>query len=210
MLSFLNSVLREILGRKPWKVGRFVYNVFFFFLTDAGPVIKVERESPEASIHVPPSEITSSQERSGAQCARCGTCCNNQCGMGYQWNTPGMYPGPPPVDSNHRKQFVTPSPTYFNGSPISPGYANRGEGMPHPTSPMGYNNMGMVPLSPHYPVYRNVGDPHTTFPFPERPPNSMFGNFEVNQPTPMGPPASHMTGMCPSRKSLCNFCTMSC
>lgn len=160
---------------------------------DAGPVIKVERESPEASIHVPPSEITSSQERSGAQCARCGTCCNNQCGMGYQWNTPGMYPGPPPVDSNHRKQFVTPSPTYFNGSPISPGYANRGEGMPHPTSPMGYNNMGMVPLSPHYPVYRNVGDPHTTFPFPERPPNSMFGNFEVNQPTPMGPPASHMT-----------------
>ncbi|XP_077349725.1 uncharacterized protein LOC143997794 [Lithobates pipiens] len=113
--------------------------------------------------------------------------------MGYQWNAPGMYPGPPPVDSNHRKQFVTPSPTYFNGSPISPGYANRGEGMPHPTSPMGYNNMGMVPLSPHYPVYRNVGDPHTTFPFPERPPNPMFGNFEVNQPTQMGPPGSHMT-----------------
>ncbi|XP_040211279.1 uncharacterized protein LOC120941724 [Rana temporaria] len=161
---------------------------------DTGPVIKVERQSPEASIHIPPSEISSSQERSGAQCPRCGTCCNNQCGMGYQWNTQGMYPGPPQVDNNHRKQFVAPSPTYFNGSPISPGYANRGEAMPHPTSPMGYNNMGMVPLSPHYPVYRNVGDPNTTFPFPERPQqNPMFGNFEVNQQTQMGPPGSHMT-----------------
>ncbi|KAM5157525.1 LOW QUALITY PROTEIN: uncharacterized protein ACMZJ9_008855 [Mantella aurantiaca] len=158
---------------------------------DAEPVIKVERESPEASAHVPPSEISSSQERSGMQCPRCGTCCNNQCGMGYQWNTPGMYPGPP-MDNNHRKPFVPPSPTYFNGSPISPGYGNRADGMPHPTSPMGYGNMGMVPLSPHYPVYRNVGDPHTTFPFPERPPNPMFGNYEVNQPTPMGPPGSHM------------------
>lgn len=158
---------------------------------DAEPVIKVERESPEASVHFPPSEISSSQERSGAQCPRCGTCCNNQCGMGYQWNAQGMYTGPP-VDNNHRKPYVAPSPTYFNGSPISPGYANRADGMPHPTSPMGYGNMGMVPLSPHYPVYRNVGDHHTTFPFPERPPNPMFGNFDVNQPTQMGPPGSHL------------------
>ncbi|XP_072269181.1 uncharacterized protein [Pyxicephalus adspersus] len=158
---------------------------------DAEPVVKVERESPEASVHFPPSEISSSQERIGAQCPRCGTCCNNQCGMGYQWNTQGMYTGPP-VDGNHRKPFVPPSPTYFNGSPISPGYTNRGDGMPHPTSPMGYGNIGMVPLSPHYPVFRNVGDPHTTFPFPERPPNPMFGNFEMNQPAPMGPPGSHL------------------
>ncbi|XP_018429754.1 PREDICTED: uncharacterized protein LOC108802391 [Nanorana parkeri] len=159
---------------------------------DAEPTIKVERESPEASVHFPPSEISSSQERGGGvQCPRCGTCCNNQCGVGYQWNAQGMYPGPP-VDTNHRKPYVTPSPTYFNGSPISPGYANRADGMPHPPSPMGYSNMGMVPLSPHYPVYRNVGDPHTTFSFPERPQNPMFGNFEVNQPTQMGPPGSHL------------------
>ncbi|KAM9307754.1 uncharacterized protein PAF06_011887 [Gastrophryne carolinensis] len=166
---------------------------------DADPVIKVERESPEASVPIPPSEISSSQERGGgggAPCPRCGMRCNNQCGTGFQWNAPGMYPGgaPPPMDNGHRKPYMPPSPTFYNGSPISPGYNNhRGEGMPHPTSPMaGYGNVGMVPLSPRFPGYRNVGDGNTTFPFPERPANPVFGGFEVNQPRAMGPPGPHM------------------
>ncbi|KAM3928581.1 uncharacterized protein RB166_006540 [Leptodactylus fuscus] len=157
---------------------------------DSEPVIKVERESPEASIPVAPSEISSSQERLGVQCLRCGTFCNNQCRMGFQWNTQGMYPGPP-MDGNHGKPYVNPPPAYFNGSPISPGYAGRNEGMSHPPSPLAhYGNAGMVPLSPHYlgPGYRNATDPSPPFSMPERPGNPVFAFEQM----PMGPPSSHI------------------
>ncbi|XP_056374775.1 uncharacterized protein LOC130272844 [Hyla sarda] len=156
---------------------------------DSEPVIKIERESPEASAPVTPNEISSSQERGGAQCSRCGTCCNNQCGrMAFQWSGQGMYPGSP-MDTNHGKPYMTPPPSYFNGSPIS--YNNRGEGMSHPTSPMAsYGNAGMVPLSPHYagPGYRNAAEPSSPFQMPERPTNPVFAFEQM----PMGPPASHV------------------
>ncbi|XP_075070326.1 uncharacterized protein LOC142159382 isoform X1 [Mixophyes fleayi] len=159
---------------------------------DSEPVIKVERESPEASIPYHPSEISSSQERNGSQCTRCGTYCNNQCVMGFQWNTQGMYTVSP-MDRNHGKQYVTPPPPYFNGNPVSPGFVNRGEGMPLNTSPRStYGNVGMVPLSPHYAGYRNTGDAGSQFPVPDRSGNPMFANFELNQPTQMGPPGSYV------------------
>ncbi|XP_072010585.1 uncharacterized protein [Engystomops pustulosus] len=157
---------------------------------DSRPEIKAERESPKASTPVAPGEISSSQERGGALCARCGTCCNNQCRMGYQWNTQGMYPGSP-MDVNPGKPYMTPPSNYFNGSPISPGYAGRGEGMSHPTSPIAtYGNSGMVPLSPHYlsQGYRNAADPTSPFQVPERPGNPAFGYEQM----PMGPPGSHV------------------
>ncbi|XP_040287323.1 uncharacterized protein LOC121000772 isoform X1 [Bufo bufo] len=157
---------------------------------DSEPVIKVEQKFPEASTLVAPSEISSSQERSGAQCTRCGTCCNNQCRMGYQWNTQGMFPGSP-MDGNQGKPYMTPPPAYFNGSPISPGFASRSEGMSHPTTSVAvYGNAGMVPLSPHYagPGYRMATDPSSPFQLPERPGNSVFGFEQM----PMGPPNSHV------------------
>ncbi|XP_073407339.1 uncharacterized protein [Dendrobates tinctorius] len=157
---------------------------------DSQPVIKVERESPEASTPMAPSEISSSQERSGAQCPRCGMFCNNQCRMGFQWNATGMYPTSP-MEGNHAKPYMTPPPAYFNGSPISPGFASRGEGMSHPTSPMAaYGNAGMVPLSPHYPgpSYRNATDPSPPYPVPERHGNQVFAYEQM----PMGPPSSHV------------------
>ncbi|KAM4028409.1 uncharacterized protein ACNLHF_023771 [Anomaloglossus baeobatrachus] len=158
---------------------------------DSERAIKVERESPEASTPMAPSEISSSQERGGAQCTRCGMFCNNQCRMGFQWNASGMYPGSP-MDVNHGKPpYMTPQSSYFNGSPISPGYASRGEGMSHPTSPMAaYGNPGMVSLSPHYPApsYRNATDPSSPFSVPERPGNPVFAYEQM----PMGPPSSHV------------------
>ncbi|XP_069815334.1 uncharacterized protein [Dendropsophus ebraccatus] len=157
---------------------------------DSETVIKVERESPKASTPVAPSEISSSQERSGAQCPRCGTCCNNQCRVGVQWSSQGMYPVSP-MDGNHGKPYMTSPNPYFNGSPISPGFASRGEGMPHPTSPMGtYGNAGMVPLSPHYagPGYRNAADPSSPFHLPERPGNPVFAFDQM----PMAPPSGHI------------------
>ncbi|XP_063780695.1 uncharacterized protein LOC134928661 [Pseudophryne corroboree] len=159
---------------------------------DPEPVIKVERESPEASIPFQPGEISSSQERNGARCPRCGMYCNNQCGVGYQWNTQGMYTVSP-MDRNHGTQYVTPPPPYFNGNPISPGFANnRVEGMSHSTSPRsGYGNAGMVPLSPHYAGYRSTGDHGSQFPVPDRSGNTMFANFDLNQQTQMGPPGNY-------------------
>ncbi|KAG9472728.1 hypothetical protein GDO78_017440 [Eleutherodactylus coqui] len=123
--------------------------------------------------------------------------CNNQCRVGFQWNAQGgmhsaqgMHSGSY-MDVNQGKQYVTPPPTYFNGSPVSPGFASRGEGMSHPTSPMAaYGNAGMVPLSPHYsgPAYRNATEPSSPFSLPERPGNPVFAFEQM----PMGPPSSHV------------------
>ncbi|KAM4687429.1 uncharacterized protein O3C94_005964 isoform 2-T2 [Discoglossus pictus] len=97
--------------------------------SDASPVIKTEPISPTASIPLPPSEISSSQERSiGLQCQACGTFCNNQCGRNFQWNMQRMHQVGH-MDGNQRMPYITHPPPYFNDA--EHGIMGRREHWPH-------------------------------------------------------------------------------
>ncbi|XP_063308963.1 mucin-17-like isoform X2 [Pelobates fuscus] len=151
---------------------------------DSEPVIKTEPLSPTICEPPRPVEISSSQERSSRlQCQACGTYCNNQCGMNYQWNPQRLYHAPP-GDGNQGKPYVAPPPPYFNGNPSSHCFVSRGDGMSHPTSPS-YGNVVMNPLSPHYTGYRTVAEPISPYALNERMGNPMFGTYESSHQAPL-------------------------
>ncbi|KAG8443416.1 hypothetical protein GDO86_012001 [Hymenochirus boettgeri] len=158
---------------------------------DSEPAIKAERQSPVPCNPVRPVEISSSQERgSGLPCQQCGTCCNNQCGLNFQWNAQRMFHGSP-TDRTQGNRYVTPPPIYFSTNTTSPSYGNNANGMAHPTSPVpSYGNATMGPLSPHCPPGYRVVDPSSHFTGPERPGNLAFGNFEPSAQHPLGPPGN--------------------
>ncbi|KAE8595310.1 hypothetical protein XENTR_v10015691 [Xenopus tropicalis] len=159
---------------------------------ESEPEVKTERQSPIPCNTVRPGEISSSQEKGdGAQCQNCGTHCNNQCGLSFQWNAQRAFHGSP-GDRSQGKRYVAPQPLYFSGNPTSPSYANNANGMIHPTSPVAsYGNSPMGPLSPHCPGYRII-DPSAPFAGPERLGNPMFGNFETGPQSSLGSAGSNL------------------
>ncbi|XP_041421651.1 uncharacterized protein LOC108718652 isoform X2 [Xenopus laevis] len=159
---------------------------------ESEPEVKTERQSPIPCNSVRPGEISSSQEKGqGSPCQNCGTHCNNQCGLSFQWNAQRAFHGSP-GDRSQGKRYVPPQPLYYTGNPTSPSYTSNANGMIHPTSPVAsYGNTAMGPLSPQCPGYRII-DPSSPFAGPERLGNPMFGNFETSPQASQGPAMSSL------------------